>query len=417
MFRIYIYLNFLKFLKAFFIFYERSKLKSKISKIILSQTKKQKLIFSSQCRISFLYLLKYLKQKQKYRNEIIFPSYNLPEMVNVAKNLNFKVKYCDLNSENGSLDIVKLNSLISKKTAAVILTNMFNSYEEAKKIKKITKKNKIYLIEDNAIYFDNYTKKNNKKFFSGSLGDYTIYSFNIMKNISAMYGGALATNDKKFINYYINETRKLSHLSSGLILKQSIIYLILKTMGLKILYKTIFFKIIKFAHENNIKILLNIFYPSLKFKIINFPKFYFSTISNYSLKLIYLQLLDKQKRVLDFKSRKKNNVYYQSLLSKIKNKNLKFFKIKDFNYQNFIDFPIMIKDKDRFNKFLLSHGIETRFIYYRDCERIFNNKNFKCKNSSKFEKELLCLPNHKRVNYDYIDNVVKYIKIFLKKKY
>ena len=98
-------------------------------------------------------------------------------MVNVAKNLNFKVKYCDLSSENGSLDIVKLNSLISKKTAAVILTNMFNSYEEAKKIKKITKKNNIYLIEDNAIYFDNYTIKNNKKFFSGSLGDYTIYSF------------------------------------------------------------------------------------------------------------------------------------------------------------------------------------------------------------------------------------------------
>ena len=92
MFRIHIYLNFLKFLKAFFIFHERSILKSKISKIILSQTKKQKLIFSSQCRISFLYLLKYLKEKQKYRNEIIFPSYNLPEMVNVAKNLNFKVK-------------------------------------------------------------------------------------------------------------------------------------------------------------------------------------------------------------------------------------------------------------------------------------------------------------------------------------
>ena len=46
---------------------------------------------------------------------------------------------------------------------------MFNSYEEAKKIKKITKKNNIYLIEDNAIYFDNYTIKNNKKFFQDHL--------------------------------------------------------------------------------------------------------------------------------------------------------------------------------------------------------------------------------------------------------
>ena len=74
MFRIHIYLNFLKFLKHFY-FHERSILKSKISKIILSQTKKQKLIFSGQCEFHF-YTTRYLKKK-KYRNEIIFPSYNL----------------------------------------------------------------------------------------------------------------------------------------------------------------------------------------------------------------------------------------------------------------------------------------------------------------------------------------------------
>ena len=151
-------------------------------------------------------------------------------------------------------------------------------------------------------------------------------------------------------------------------------------MGLQVLYKTIFFHIIKFAHKNNIKILLKLFYPSLKFKIISFPKTYFSKISNYSLKLVYLQLIDRQKRINDFNSRKNNNIYYYKLLSKIKNKNLRLIKIEDFNYQNFIDFPIMIKNKEKFNKFLLNHGIEVRYIYYRDCERIFNeSKSFKCK--------------------------------------
>ena len=58
-------------------------------------------------------------------------------MVNVAKNLNFKVKYCDLNFENGFIDINKLKSLISKKTAAVVLTNMFNSYKDSKKLEKL----------------------------------------------------------------------------------------------------------------------------------------------------------------------------------------------------------------------------------------------------------------------------------------
>tara|TARA_B100001057_G_C22729509_1_gene903167 strand:- start:562 stop:1275 length:714 start_codon:yes stop_codon:yes gene_type:complete len=237
-----------------------------------------------------------------------------------------------------------------------------------------------------------------------------------MKNISAMYGGALATNDKEFINYYNKTTNKLKNLSSKLIFQQSLTFLILKIMGLQILYKIIFFNIIKFAHEKKIKLLLKIFYPSLKFRIINFPNFYFSTISNFSLKLIYLQLIDKKKRITDFNFRKNNNIHYQRLLSKIKNKNFKTIKIKDFNYQNFIDFPIIIKNKEKLNKFLLKHGIETRFIYYRDCERIFNTKNYKCKNSNIFEKELLCLPNHKRVNYIYINKIVKYIEIFLNKK-
>ena len=39
---------------------------------------------------------------------------------------------------------------------------MFNTYKDAEKIKRILKKNKIPLIEDNAIYFDNYTIKNGK---------------------------------------------------------------------------------------------------------------------------------------------------------------------------------------------------------------------------------------------------------------
>lgn len=416
MFRINIYLNFFKFIKAFFLYKERSFLKLKISKILLSQSKKKKLIFSSQCRVSFLYLLKYFKQEKKLKNEIIFSSYNLPEMVNVAKNLNFKVRYCDLDLENGCININKLKSLISKKTVAIVLTNMFNSYKNSMKIKKIAKKLNIYLIEDNAIYFDNYTKIKDKKYYSGSIGDYTIYSFNIMKNISAMYGGALATNNKDFINYYNTQINNLSKLSIGLIIKQSTIFLILKIMGVQILYKAIFFNIIKLAHTNNIKILLKLFYPSLKFKIISFPRSYFTKISNFSLKLIYLQLEDKQKRLNDFKSRKKNNIYYYKILKKIKNRNFRLIKIEDFNYQNFIDFPIVIKNKEKFNKFLLNNGIETRYIYYRDCERIFNTKSFKCKNSNIFEKKLLCLPNHKRVNYDYINKIANYIKIFLNKK-
>ena len=126
MFRINIYLNFYKFLKAIFFFKSKDQLEKSISKLILTQTKKRKLIFASLCRVSFLYILKFFKKENPNKNEIIFSSYNLPEMINVAKNLGFNIKYCDIDYKTGFFDYKKLKKLKSKKTIAIVLTNMFN---------------------------------------------------------------------------------------------------------------------------------------------------------------------------------------------------------------------------------------------------------------------------------------------------
>ena len=144
-------------------------------------------------------------------------------MINVALKLNYKIKFCDLNYYTGSMDIVKLKKKISKETSAIVLTNMFNDFEYSRKIKKIALKYDITLIEDNAIYFDNYIKKKNK-YFSGSLGDYSIYSFNIMKNISSFYGGAISTNNKEFKNFYDKEYEKLKNFPKLSLAKQILIF-------------------------------------------------------------------------------------------------------------------------------------------------------------------------------------------------
>ena len=124
-------------------------------------------------------------------------SYNLKEMVNVASQLKLKLIFCDIDLKTGSMDADTLKKKISSKTLCVVLTNIFSDYETCKKIKLICNKKKIPIIEDNAIYFDNYTKKK-KKYFTGSFGDYSLFSFNIMKNISGLYGGCVAFNDKDF---------------------------------------------------------------------------------------------------------------------------------------------------------------------------------------------------------------------------
>ena len=94
------------------------------------------------------------------------------------------------------MNLKELKKRISTQTAAILLTNMFNSSEHSLNLQKISKKYKIPLIEDNAIFFGNYFFKNNKKKYAGSIGEVSIGSFGIMKNICALYGGYIATNNK-----------------------------------------------------------------------------------------------------------------------------------------------------------------------------------------------------------------------------
>ena len=47
-------------------------------------------------------------------------------MINVAKNLGLKIKYYDLDYKTGSPVIKDIKKNISKKTLAVVLTNILN---------------------------------------------------------------------------------------------------------------------------------------------------------------------------------------------------------------------------------------------------------------------------------------------------
>lgn len=416
-FRINIYLSIKNFFLSFINYNNSNKYDYEITKLLLKNSCKKYLSLTSQCRVSFLFILKYLKKYFPKKNEIVFCAYNLPEMVNVAKNLNFKIIFSDLDYSSGFYNLSKLKKKLNKKTTAVVLTNMFNTYEDAIKLKKICKNKNINIIEDNAIYFDNYKIINKKKKFSGSIGDFSIYSFNIMKNISALYGGAVVSNNQKFHKFLSLESESLNNFNKIVLLKQILIFFILKIMSINILYKNLFFHLIKKTHINNNRFILKLFYPSLKFKVIKFPRYYFTNISSFSKKLIFKQLANFENRSNNHKIRKINNNYYNFKFKSFKSKKIKIINIYDFNYQNFMDYPLLVKDKKKLNNFLLNHGIESRSYHYRNCEKIFiKGKKLSCKNSQNYEDEIICLPNHKGIKLEYIDYIVNTIADFYSAK-
>ena len=64
----------------------------------------------------------------------------------------------------------------------------------------------------------------------------------------------------------------------------------------------------------------------------------------------------------------------------------------------------MVKNKENFLNFMLNHKIELRSYYYQDCRRIFYNEK-----SDKFEDNIVCLPNHKKIDKKYIIKIVNKI--------
>ena len=201
---------------------------------------------------------------------------------------------------------------------AVVTTNIFNTYEDIKKVKRVCNNKKVPLIEDNAIYFGNFKKVKNKKIFSGSFGDFSLNSFNIMKNISAMFGGSVSTNDKNFIKFVNNEIINFRKFPYVIYFKQCIIFLILKILKINFIYKLFFLNLIKYANKSQNKFILSLVYPSLKFRIQTFPDYYFSKISKLTKKMIFLQLNDKKNFENNHKAKMENNIYYYKNIKKIK---------------------------------------------------------------------------------------------------
>ena len=83
-FRIYIYLKLKYFLLS--LIQNKRKTQIKIQNLLNKYTQKKYTILTGQLRVGFYLILKYLKEKNPQKKEIILNSYNLAEMANICKN-------------------------------------------------------------------------------------------------------------------------------------------------------------------------------------------------------------------------------------------------------------------------------------------------------------------------------------------
>ena len=291
--------------------------------------------------------LAYILADIKKNDEVICPIFTCTATNIPLLYIGAKIKFADIDPKTMNIDIQSVKKLITKKTKAIVFVNYGGLPCDLKELNAIAKKRKIVLIQDAAQSLG--AKYNNKSIVK--YADYTIYSFQAIKQITSGDGGMLVFKDK-------NKLKKA--------------------------YRIRWFGIDRLAKqggtwENDIK--------EIGFK--------------YQMTDIGASLLLES--IKDFKKiwshRRKLYKIYEKTLSKNSSIAIMDKKKSGTQHSNWL-FTICLKRKDYLQKKLRQNGVETNQVHFRnDRYSIFKNftKGKKFKNMDLVENNYLVLPIHPKV--------------------
>lgn len=102
--------------------------------------------------------------------------------------------FCDVNSDDYTIDVSKIPALISDKTVAIVPVHVYGNMCDVDSIKSIADEYRLKVIYDAAHAFGvTYKGKS-----SASFGDIAMFSFHATKVFNTIEGGALCYSDSKF---------------------------------------------------------------------------------------------------------------------------------------------------------------------------------------------------------------------------
>lgn len=124
-------------------------------------------------------------------DEVIVPDFTYTSTALGALYNNLKIVLADVYSDNGSLDVSKLEKYITKKTVAIAPVDYGGIPAEMDEINKIADKYNLYVVHDTAQSIGSVYK--GKK--TGCLAPVSTFSFHGTKNLTTGEGGAISTDD------------------------------------------------------------------------------------------------------------------------------------------------------------------------------------------------------------------------------
>jgi perosamine synthetase len=128
-------------------------------------------------------------------DEVIVPAQTHVATAHAVELCGARAIFVDVNSENGNIDISKIEKLISKKTKAISVVHYLGIPVDMFELNTIAKKYNLFVVEDCALALG--SKIKNKHV--GLFGDAGVFSFYPVKHITTAEGGMIISKNSKLI--------------------------------------------------------------------------------------------------------------------------------------------------------------------------------------------------------------------------
>jgi perosamine synthetase len=140
-------------------------------------------------------------------DEVIVPASTFIATVNPITYVGARPVFVDIDPKTWNLDPKTIEMNITKKTKAILLVHLYGNPCDMDAIMKISRKNKLFVIEDATESLGSKYKRQ----YTGTFGDLGCFSFNGNKTITTGGGGMVVGNNKKrlgHIKFLVNQARE-----------------------------------------------------------------------------------------------------------------------------------------------------------------------------------------------------------------
>ncbi|HVP36422.1 MAG TPA: aminotransferase class I/II-fold pyridoxal phosphate-dependent enzyme [Terriglobales bacterium] len=344
---------------------------------------------TSSGRAALTLILKTLKRLRN-KDEVIIPAYTCFSVPSAIAKAGLKIKLCDISLETLDLDSEKWLNLIDENTLAVLPVYHFGLAHSNMDIIAHCREKKVFVIEDVAQAMG--AKFRNQ--YLGTFGDVGFFSLGRGKNITAVEGGIILSQDEEVSSLLKQELSNLR-----------------KTPGIEFFCKTLIYKIFLNPHLYWIPEGI----PALKLGESEFSlDFDLHSLSEYQAK-VGASLLH---RLEDINRIRIRNASY--LISGLKDSdNVSLFPLHDESYSVYLRLPILFKDsseRERVFQSLKKKKLGASKMYPTSLDKIPGIEKYLASSldelvkSHQVEKTILTLPTHPYLKENDLHNIIEIIK-------